>query len=1458
MESKVSFAISGKVRDRATLSSKRFGATAVAINDPAAQSNRIFIFGGYDGAKYLNTCDLYDAVSNSLTPLPSGARMSSPRSFACAVHLPIVNKIFIFGGFDGTSKLNSAEVFDIETMTFSPLQETMTARRYGACAVAIDDGQSALIMGGHDGAKALKSCETFCAIAGRFTILQSTLSVERCFAAAVNVNGNVVVLGGHDGISRLSTCDRCDESGLQFSAWGRQLTCPRSGLLAVADNATGRIFACGGTDGKSFWDTCEIADSSVPNANFCLLEETVMLQKRSGLCGGLVAPFYSPASRQHKTVFVFGGMDGARTASSFEALTLTSCSHPPGGKLMFVSPALFVPLYASEAAARTVLEKERECAIVDGSLWAIFVCESKAVKHASDVRCQRDVIDVCLAQRSKIEDDESVLRHQQILQASNSSFQSASAATLTTSFCAAAREHLQVLFETVRKSFSEFALEALRLHAGTATVARSDLLKREEAARLVTLDRVVELVSVRRLFEAHVVCERSVMESSCMEALQRICIAWAGMKVLCTIAGGWREKIDETAAQEKAVAVAHAEEVMRKQSARLEVAALHAAIVRSVSAAASVFHDNAVKQQQQQQETSGDSPAPQRADPLTPSALLQLDETDVLRSQGDRSDSASLTSPVNSASPRASKSAVSWMDLRAAREAASAAYAERHRWSDLADNVARQESIARGSVISGWTAWSSVVRRSFDELCARHKAEMLGRHLANQIRIIEEEACRRKELQSSWEEDLCQLQYTLDAAKHASESEARRHRLQKRLKYMLQDEIAVEASARKFWSSAETDEWRALLVEEESERVAIVVATHGNVKALAAGCVGLQIFPPSPCSSDHQPGYHRSDSHDDLLLFRSPKKNLAETEALLAVAGSLKSIVNQSTVAADSLSEAQETSWALLERDAAISACSAQLTVNHRQVVDCILAEFQESLDALKTVFLSGAFCIHICALVNGASDREAAARTILEKHEAQEWETLLLACDEGATLAEVMATRAAMSRLLSPDCVQILAPIPALLGSYSSGPNFGGCITKPKRPLSAGIYPRSNALSKSSPGTHCVGMNDCFDEAIRALPLTRSNEAARLAKITEALEDQLYEEAIDRGDVDAAQHNAWGLVLAAAAQEKAAAKDKELAAKRRFVLEAARLAEGCNRTAVSDRPLPVVLSPQPPPRPDSARTAPRAKLGAAISPGAAAAVAPAPRSPYMPSLQPDRPASAYFRRSDGAGGDSPLVSKPLVYSASTNPRPSRQLVVGSNLDEGSSWWKKIDQLRASRLENERKQSDFCSLTPQKESFVTPSALVIRDPSSRHYREQLMIRLICDFCEEERSSRRGIEIDASCSARISHSQFQTALTFITNLQEMYTDEASVRQSILHAERESTADFTANLRAAEHVMIYRIIQDELHVLAGREASARTFWMLGEHEERQALVWDESRDRMAALIRKISAAGACKSS
>jgi N-acetylneuraminic acid mutarotase len=165
----------------------------------------VLIAGGNDNKSLtaLNTAELFDPVNNSFTATGS---MSDGRSEHAATLLKN-GEVLVVGGVsdvDSDLHVNSAELYDPKTGTFSKTGNLVVSYRFAFTATGLENGK-ALIVGGDS------SSELYDPNTGAFT-KTGNMNNDRSFHTATLLsNGDVLVVGGSGNLSsQLDTAEIYD------------------------------------------------------------------------------------------------------------------------------------------------------------------------------------------------------------------------------------------------------------------------------------------------------------------------------------------------------------------------------------------------------------------------------------------------------------------------------------------------------------------------------------------------------------------------------------------------------------------------------------------------------------------------------------------------------------------------------------------------------------------------------------------------------------------------------------------------------------------------------------------------------------------------------------------------------------------------------------------------------------------------------------------------------------------------------------------------------------------------------------------------------------------------------------------------------------------------------------------------------------------------------------------------
>ena len=179
------FAATGK------MSSPRGGHTATLLQD-----GRVLLAGGADGHGMLADSEIYDPRTGTFTRGPS--LVTTRHKHAAA--LLADGRVLLVGGSDARDwkgQLDSAEIFDPKTKTFSPTGKLAGTRfKLRESMVVLPDG-TVLITGGN------RLIESFDPATGRF-VEEGRIDAPRHYGTATALrDGGVLIVGGYDDAPRV-------------------------------------------------------------------------------------------------------------------------------------------------------------------------------------------------------------------------------------------------------------------------------------------------------------------------------------------------------------------------------------------------------------------------------------------------------------------------------------------------------------------------------------------------------------------------------------------------------------------------------------------------------------------------------------------------------------------------------------------------------------------------------------------------------------------------------------------------------------------------------------------------------------------------------------------------------------------------------------------------------------------------------------------------------------------------------------------------------------------------------------------------------------------------------------------------------------------------------------------------------------------------------------------------------
>ncbi|HZH79646.1 MAG TPA: kelch repeat-containing protein, partial [Archangium sp.] len=193
----------------ARLSVGRANATATLLPSATTTTpDKVLVTGGFDETTVLASAELYDTASKTWSPAP---RMTIPRALHTATRFesgPLAGKVLVVGGRDASGVPDaSAELYDPVHGSWR-LTGAMTFKRERHTATLLPSGL-VLVLGGRDeNQSALDSVEVYDPATERWSMSMPSLRTARHgHSATLLASGAVLVSGGLNGGTRLSVME---------------------------------------------------------------------------------------------------------------------------------------------------------------------------------------------------------------------------------------------------------------------------------------------------------------------------------------------------------------------------------------------------------------------------------------------------------------------------------------------------------------------------------------------------------------------------------------------------------------------------------------------------------------------------------------------------------------------------------------------------------------------------------------------------------------------------------------------------------------------------------------------------------------------------------------------------------------------------------------------------------------------------------------------------------------------------------------------------------------------------------------------------------------------------------------------------------------------------------------------------------------------------------------------------
>ena len=164
---------------------------------------KIFAIGGYRNNESLKSVESYNFETEKWGPEPS--LPSTRRELGAAT---LNGKLYAIGGWNGWvgGPLETVDVFDPTTQTWTSAPNMNSKRGYRP-GVGVLDGRI-YVVGGYDGSSPLSSVEMFDPQSNKWTIVGRGMNTKRELLAAGVLSGSLYAVGGSNGSQYLNTVEK--------------------------------------------------------------------------------------------------------------------------------------------------------------------------------------------------------------------------------------------------------------------------------------------------------------------------------------------------------------------------------------------------------------------------------------------------------------------------------------------------------------------------------------------------------------------------------------------------------------------------------------------------------------------------------------------------------------------------------------------------------------------------------------------------------------------------------------------------------------------------------------------------------------------------------------------------------------------------------------------------------------------------------------------------------------------------------------------------------------------------------------------------------------------------------------------------------------------------------------------------------------------------------------------------
>jgi N-acetylneuraminic acid mutarotase len=227
---------------KASMPTPRYDAASAVVN------NKIYIIGGWNGSTTISKVEEYDPTTNTWV---TKASMPTARSaMGCGV---VNNKIYVFGGVNLSTYYSKVEEYDPATDTWTTKSNMSIPRGEFSCAVV---SNKIYVFGGYNPSNGTLSITEEYTPATDSWATKANMPTPRYTQNSIAINNKIYVIGGHNG----SYLSLNEEFNPQTNSWTQKA----SMTVARCDFAIGvlkeKIYIIGGGSSPSRVNTNEEYD----------------------------------------------------------------------------------------------------------------------------------------------------------------------------------------------------------------------------------------------------------------------------------------------------------------------------------------------------------------------------------------------------------------------------------------------------------------------------------------------------------------------------------------------------------------------------------------------------------------------------------------------------------------------------------------------------------------------------------------------------------------------------------------------------------------------------------------------------------------------------------------------------------------------------------------------------------------------------------------------------------------------------------------------------------------------------------------------------------------------------------------------------------------------------------------------------------------------------------------------